>query len=106
MEFLFELFQAALLASDDIMDKAELRRGQTCFYKLNGMKTLKNTFYMLSYLFKNFDKTCSKLYHKCLFITSLGQVLDVKEKNETNILHICILKYVILKLHTILYIFQ
>ena len=46
------------------------------------MLVLKNTFYMLSYLFKNFDKACSKLYHKCLFITSLGQVLDAKEKKR------------------------
>lgn len=81
-EFLIELFQAALLVADDIMDKAELRRGQTCFYKINGMKSMKNVFYMLSFMHKNFDKRCKKLYHDCLFITCVGQVLDAKEKKR------------------------
>jgi farnesyl diphosphate synthase len=81
--------QAAALIADDIMDGAETRRGQPCWYLTEGVGysavndalMLENVVYLL--LKKYFaDKSCYvkllELFHETTLQTIFGQCLDTK----------------------------
>ncbi|WUR05011.1 farnesyl pyrophosphate synthase (FPPS) [Vairimorpha necatrix] len=78
---IFELLQSAFVVIDDVMDESDLRRGVECYYKKEGMVSLRYSQYFitgLARISKNI-KTGSNLrsrYYKCLFYSCLGQTLD------------------------------
>ncbi|KAJ5069332.1 farnesyl-pyrophosphate synthetase [Anaeramoeba ignava] len=83
-----EFLQGFFLVADDIMDKSLMRRGQTCWYKLesigeiaiNDSFILENILYkLLKTHFKN-DKIYLELmniFHKISWKTEMGQMLDL-----------------------------
>ncbi|EYE98617.1 FPP/GGPP synthase family protein [Aspergillus ruber CBS 135680] len=85
--WLVELFQAAYLVWDDIMDGSEYRRGRPCWYKgegvgltaINDACMLKSCIFML--LRRHFRghpeyAALVELFHEAAFRTELGQLCD------------------------------
>ncbi|KAK6089658.1 hypothetical protein P3W45_001300 [Vairimorpha bombi] len=81
---LFELLQASFLSIDDIMDNSDLRRGQICYYKKQGMISVKYSAYILSVISKLIYSKCRDIFYNTAFSTCIGQVLDSKEKKEDD----------------------
>lgn len=82
--YMFEVLQAGLVVLDDIMDNSDIRRGQECYYKKQGMVSLKYSAYFLAVVSKLISKKCKNIYIDVLFSTCLGQILDSKKKNENE----------------------
>jgi farnesyl diphosphate synthase len=89
-----EMLQSTLLITDDIMDGSETRRGSPCWYKLDDVKMvaindalmIENGIYVL--LKKYFSDTSYyvkllELFHETMFITTIGQSLDLQTANKT-----------------------
>ena len=81
------------LITDDIMDGSFTRRGQPCWYKLedvglialNDSLMIENSIYHI--LKKHFGGTSYyvnllELFHEIIFITSVGQSMDVNTANK------------------------
>jgi farnesyl diphosphate synthase len=81
---MLELLQASLVVIDDIMDNSECRRGQLCYYKKQGMISLKYSAYFMGIISKLISPKCKDIYCAALFNTCLGQILDSKEKKEED----------------------
>ncbi|KAI0730555.1 farnesyl-diphosphate synthase [Earliella scabrosa] len=83
-----ELLQASFLVSDDMMDQCVTRRGQPCWYRVEGVGlTATNDAFMLEasiyFLLKKHFRTESyyvhllDLFHETTFKTEIGQLLDL-----------------------------
>lgn len=75
--FCIELLQAIYLVIDDIMDGSEFRRRKKCFYKVRGLKALRDCNRVFSILFKLLPKKEYNLFADIHFITVLGQNFDL-----------------------------
>lgn len=84
-----EMLQAKFLMVDDIMDNSETRRGRECWYKfedvglgaINDGMMLENGIYLLLKKYfgdKDFYHNIVELFHEITFITTVGQLLDLK----------------------------
>ncbi|RJE22100.1 farnesyl pyrophosphate synthetase [Aspergillus sclerotialis] len=94
--WLVELFQAAYLIWDDIMDGSEYRRGRPCWYKredvgltaVNDAAMLKSCiFVLLRRHFRNHPEYVAfmELFHEAGFRTELGQLCDTATAAGGNI---------------------
>lgn len=75
----YEIFHAAILAHDDIMDQSETRRGKPSLYKKVGTSeaiTLGDLGFFLS-----FKIISSSLFASIAMETAIGQLLDLKKTN-------------------------
>ena len=85
----FELLQSTFVVADDIMDESDLRRGVECYYKKEGMISVRYAQYFLSVLgriSKN-NKTFTDqrtLYYNTVFSTCLGQTIDSIKKTKDD----------------------
>ncbi|EGV62778.1 Farnesyl pyrophosphate synthetase [Yamadazyma tenuis] len=88
-----ELLQGFFLVSDDIMDQSKTRRGQPCWYLVEGIGNIAiNDSFMLEgaiyVLLKKYFKKDSyyvdllELFHDVTFQTELGQLLDLTTADE------------------------
>ncbi|CAI5757846.1 unnamed protein product [Candida verbasci] len=88
-----ELLQAYFLVADDMMDQSKTRRGQKCWYLVEGVGNiaindsfmLEGAIYMI--LKKHFKKDSYyvdllDLFHEVTFQTELGQLLDLVTADE------------------------
>lgn len=91
-----ELLQAYFLVADDIMDQSITRRGQPCWYKVEGVKEIAiNDAFMLEgaiyILLKKYFKKDSyyvdllDLFHEVTFQTEMGQLLDLITAPEDHV---------------------
>jgi len=91
-----ELLQAFFLVSDDIMDASITRRGQPCWYRVEGIGMIAiNDAFMLEgaiyHLLKSHFKKDSyyvdllELFHDTTFQTELGQLIDLITAPEDHI---------------------
>lgn len=91
-----ELLQAYFLVADDMMDKSITRRGQPCWYRVEGVSEIAiNDAFMLEgaiycLLKKHFKKESYyvdllELFHDVTFQTELGQLLDLITAPEDNV---------------------
>ncbi|CDK25572.1 unnamed protein product [Kuraishia capsulata CBS 1993] len=91
-----ELLQAYFLVADDMMDKSITRRGQPCWYKVDGVAEIAiNDAFMLEaviyILLKNHFKADAyyvdllELFHEVTFQTELGQLLDLITAPEDHV---------------------
>eukprot|EP00051_Salpingoeca_urceolata_P027358 m.481148 g.481148 ORF g.481148 m.481148 type:complete len:368 (-) comp22059_c0_seq1:26-1129(-) len=107
-----EWLQAFFLVADDLMDKSITRRGQPCWYKLEGVGTVavNDSFLIESAIYKllrlNFREkpyytALLELLHETTYQTELGQLLDLITAPEDSCdltkfslkKHACIVKY-------------
>ena len=83
-----EILQASFLVADDLMDQSATRRGQTCWYKKEGVgyQAVNDSMVLESCVFSVIQKNCCHLpcyvhlldlFHKVLFNTEMGQSLDM-----------------------------
>ncbi|CAH6723856.1 farnesyl pyrophosphate synthase [[Candida] jaroonii] len=88
-----ELLQGFFLVSDDIMDQSKTRRGQPCWYLVEGIGNIAiNDSFMLEgaiyVLLKKYFKSekyyvdLLELFHDVTFQTELGQLLDLTTADE------------------------
>lgn len=88
-----ELLQAYFLVADDIMDQSKTRRGQSCWYLVEGVGNIAiNDAFMLegaiyALLKKHFRQDSYyvdllDLFHEVTFQTELGQLLDLVTADE------------------------
>ncbi|KAL7409651.1 putative isoprenoid biosynthesis-related protein [Mrakia frigida] len=91
-----ELLQAYFLVADDMMDQSITRRGQPCWYKVEGISNIAiNDAFMLEgaiyYLLKkHFRKETYyvdllELFHDVTFQTELGQLIDLITAPEDSV---------------------
>lgn len=91
-----ELLQAYFLVADDMMDQSITRRGQPCWYKVEGVNEIAiNDSFMLEgliyILLKKFFKKepyyadLLDLFHEVTFQTELGQLLDLITAPEDHV---------------------
>jgi farnesyl diphosphate synthase len=91
-----ELLQAYFLVADDMMDQSITRRGQPCWYKVEGVKEIAiNDAFMLEgaiyiLLKKYFRKDgyyvdLLDLFHEVTFQTEMGQLLDLITAPEDHV---------------------
>lgn len=80
-QFVFELFHASFIISDDIMDMSKIRRNKPCYHLSRKMISLRDSMFFFYLGTKLINSKCKNIYRKTYFITCLGQVLDTKEKN-------------------------
>lgn len=84
-----EMLQSFLIVADDIMDGSETRRGHKCWYKVedvglsafNDSMMIENGIYHLlkKYFFdKPYYNELVDLFHEVTFITTIGQLSDLK----------------------------
>lgn len=91
-----ELLQAYFLVADDMMDQSKTRRGQPCWYLVEGVGNiaindsfmLEGAIYML--LKKHFRQDSYyvdllDLFHEVTFQTELGQLLDLVTADEEHV---------------------
>ncbi|MCZ6913364.1 MAG: polyprenyl synthetase family protein, partial [Rickettsia endosymbiont of Ixodes persulcatus] len=85
-----EIMQTLFLISDDIADRSKIRRGKPCWYKVVGVRAIKDTFFLYSLIFKIINKYCGNrheyqkvkyLFQKGLYITCIGQSQDTLKKD-------------------------
>ncbi|KAI1318754.1 Farnesyl pyrophosphate synthetase [Mortierella claussenii] len=91
-----EWLQAFFLVSDDIMDNSKTRRGQPCWYRVEGVGhiAINDAFILESaiyfFLKKHFKKDAYyvdliELFHETTYQTELGQLLDLITAPEDNV---------------------
>ncbi|KAI0363064.1 farnesyl-diphosphate synthase [Pilatotrama ljubarskyi] len=91
-----ELLQAFFLVSDDMMDQSVTRRGQPCWYRVDGVGYIAiNDSFMLEgaiyYLLKKHFRTepyyvhLLELFHDTTFQTELGQLIDLITAPEDHV---------------------
>ncbi|ODQ48675.1 hypothetical protein PICMEDRAFT_70295 [Pichia membranifaciens NRRL Y-2026] len=91
-----ELLQAYFLVADDMMDQSITRRGQPCWYKVDGVKEIAiNDAFMLEgaiyILLKKYFRSDSyyvdllDLFHEVTFQTEMGQLLDLITAPEDHV---------------------
>ncbi|KAG0029210.1 Farnesyl pyrophosphate synthetase, partial [Podila clonocystis] len=91
-----EWLQAFFLVSDDIMDDSKTRRGQPCWYRVEGVGNIAiNDAFILEsaiyfFLKKHFRKDAYyvdllELFHETTYQTELGQLLDLITAPEDNV---------------------
>ncbi|KAI0710465.1 farnesyl-diphosphate synthase [Cerioporus squamosus] len=91
-----ELLQAFFLVSDDMMDQSVTRRGQPCWYRVEGVNYIAiNDSFMLEgaiyYLLKKHFRTepyyvhLLELFHDTTFQTELGQLIDLITAPEDHV---------------------
>ncbi|KAI0357318.1 farnesyl-diphosphate synthase [Trametes cingulata] len=91
-----ELLQAFFLVSDDMMDQSVTRRGQPCWYRVEGVSYIAiNDSFMLEgaiyYLLKKHFRTepyyvhLLELFHDTTFQTELGQLIDLITAPEDHV---------------------
>ncbi|KAG7824750.1 hypothetical protein KL909_001972 [Ogataea angusta] len=91
-----ELLQAYFLVADDMMDKSITRRGQPCWYRVEGVNEIAiNDSFMLEaaiyVLLKKYFRKDSyyvdllELFHETTFQTELGQLLDLLTAPEDHV---------------------
>ncbi|KAH3662391.1 hypothetical protein OGAPHI_005643 [Ogataea philodendri] len=91
-----ELLQAYFLVADDMMDKSITRRGQPCWYRVEGVNEIAiNDSFMLEgalyVLLKKYFREDSyyvnllELFHDVTFQTELGQLLDLITAPEDSV---------------------
>ncbi|KAG0687185.1 Farnesyl pyrophosphate synthetase [Pichia californica] len=91
-----ELLQAYFLVADDMMDQSITRRGQPCWYKVEGVKEIAiNDAFMLEgaiyILLKKYFRSDSyyvdllDLFHEVTFQTEMGQLLDLITAPEDHV---------------------
>lgn len=84
-----EMLQSVFIMADDIMDGSETRRGHQCWYKLDdigfcaindSMMIENGIYYLLKKYFgdKEYYNEIVDLFHEITFITTIGQLQDVK----------------------------
>lgn len=81
-QFVFELFHASFIISDDIMDMSEIRRNKPCYHFGRKMISLRDSLFFFTLGTKLINSKCKKIYRETYFITCVGQVLDTKQKNS------------------------
>jgi farnesyl diphosphate synthase len=80
------------LITDDIMDHSETRRGQPCWYKKEGVGMIaindalmieSGIYFLLKKYFgdKDYYLKLAELFHDVVFITTVGQSLDLQSAN-------------------------
>jgi farnesyl diphosphate synthase len=88
--------QAVFLIEDDIIDGSETRRGHPCWYKLpdvglaaiNDARMIENSlYYILKKYFSQADyyNEIVDLFHEISFITTLGQLQDIKTASSQDL---------------------
>mgnify|MGYP004705882047 FL=1 len=91
-----ELLQAYFLVADDMMDQSITRRGQPCWYRVEGVKEIAiNDAFMLEgaiyILLKKYFRKDSyyidllDLFHEVTFQTEMGQLLDLITAPEDHV---------------------
>ncbi|KAL1937289.1 hypothetical protein VTO73DRAFT_13853 [Trametes versicolor] len=91
-----ELLQAFFLVSDDMMDQSVTRRGQPCWYRVEGVSHIAiNDSFMLEgaiyFLLKKHFRTepyyvhLLELFHDTTFQTELGQLIDLITAPEDHV---------------------
>ncbi|CAO1631165.1 unnamed protein product [Sympodiomycopsis kandeliae] len=91
-----ELLQAYFLVADDMMDQSITRRGQPCWYKVEGVDNIAiNDAFMLEaaiyFLLKKHFRSESyyglllELFHDVTFQTELGQLIDLITADEHHV---------------------
>ncbi|KAI0631905.1 farnesyl-diphosphate synthase [Trametes polyzona] len=91
-----ELLQAFFLVSDDMMDQSVTRRGQPCWYRVEGVNYIAiNDSFMLEgaiyFLLKKHFRTepyyvhLLELFHDTTFQTELGQLIDLITAPEDHV---------------------
>ncbi|OSD02215.1 farnesyl-diphosphate synthase [Trametes coccinea BRFM310] len=91
-----ELLQAFFLVSDDMMDQSVTRRGQPCWYKVEGVNYIAiNDSFMLEgsiyYLLKKHFRSepyyvhLLELFHDTTFQTEIGQLIDLITAPEDHV---------------------
>lgn len=91
-----ELLQAYFLVADDMMDQSITRRGQPCWYRVDGVKEIAiNDAFMLEgaiyILLKKYFRQDSyyvdllDLFHEVTFQTEMGQLLDLITAPEDHV---------------------
>ncbi|RDX45501.1 farnesyl-diphosphate synthase [Polyporus arcularius HHB13444] len=91
-----ELLQAFFLVSDDMMDQSVTRRGQPCWYRVEGVSYIAiNDSFMLEgaiyYLLKKHFRSepyyvhLLELFHDTTFQTELGQLIDLITAPEDHV---------------------
>ncbi|CRK95499.1 CLUMA_CG008968, isoform A [Clunio marinus] len=84
-----EMLQSVFLMADDIMDGSAIRRGHKCWYKLeevglcainDSMMIESGIYYLLKKYFsgKEYYNEILDLFHEATFITTIGQLQDLK----------------------------
>jgi farnesyl diphosphate synthase len=84
-----EMLQSVFLMNDDIMDGSETRRGHACWYKLDeigysgindAMMIENGIYFLLNKYFKDkeYYTKLVELFHEISFITTVGQLQDVR----------------------------
>lgn len=84
-----EMLQSVFIMADDIMDGSETRRGHKCWYKLDdvglvaindSMMVENGIYYLLKKYFsdKEYYNELVDLFHEVTFITTIGQLQDLK----------------------------
>lgn len=91
-----ELLQAYFLVADDMMDQSKTRRGQPCWYLVEGVGNiaindsfmLEGAIYMLLKKYFRQDSYYADLldlFHEVTFQTELGQLLDLVTADEEHV---------------------
>ncbi|KAJ5643711.1 Farnesyl pyrophosphate synthase [Penicillium longicatenatum] len=102
--WLTELFQAAYLIWDDIMDSSEYRRGQPCWYRRDGIGLsaindaclIKSSIMvLLRQYFGDHPSYCEmmELFDEAAFRTELGQLADMTTSNECSLAEMTMERY-------------
>ena len=84
-----EMLQSVFIMADDIMDGSETRRGHKCWYKVDGiglsavndsMMIENGIYHLLKKYFgdKEYYNDIVELFHEVTFITTIGQLQDMK----------------------------
>lgn len=91
-----EMLQAVFIIDDDIMDGSTTRRGQKCWYKMEdvGLSAINDAmmiengiYYLLKKYFgnKEYYQNIVDLFHEVSFITTLGQLQDIKTSQKMDL---------------------
>lgn len=83
-----EVLQAAFLVVDDVLDQAEMRRGQAAYYRLPqvGMKAVNDGLLLESIVFRLLRRhlrdhpgylELAELFRETIFVTECGQLMDL-----------------------------
>ncbi|KAJ3310418.1 Farnesyl pyrophosphate synthetase, partial [Blyttiomyces sp. JEL0837] len=91
-----ELLQGFFLISDDIMDASKTRRGQPCWYKVEGvgMVAINDAFIVESVIYRLLKKYFRQeecyvdlldLFHEVTYQTELGQLMDLLTAPEEDV---------------------